>query len=311
MQNQKSYFGGTMSQVSGITLSRNLCVTGLVSAFHAHLPADFRYAGESHKAWEFVYVERGAVKARADHKSYLLKKGELVCHKPDEFHDIHPYHGDADIIIFCFYCDAEAMAFFQNKILFVNQRQKQYFNDIAALSSALFLPKSPLDIAKDGGMDRNPSATAETEQLMLNTLELLILSLMTAEGTERQKRVESYALHLQRKTLTADIARYLEDNLGQKILLPDISRHVSYSPTSIKRIFREEMGCSIMQYVTDLRVARAKALLLHSMPVTEVAALVGFDTVNYFSTVFKKQTGMTPTEWRQNATKGERGTKKR
>ncbi len=289
---------------SGISLARDICVTGLVSAFHTHLPADFRFAGESHEAWEFVYVESGRVKARADHKSYILKKGELVCHKPGEFHDIHPYHGDADIIIFCFYCGSEKMRFFNNKILLVNQRQKQYLNDIASFASVLFLDKAPLDIARDGGMDRNPQASGETEQLIKNTLELLILSLMTAESTERQKRVESYALHLQRKTLTADIRRYLEEHLEQKILLGDISKYVSYSPSSIKRIFHEEMGCSIIQYATELRIERAKELLLHPMPITEIAALVGFETVNYFSTVFKKQTGMTPSEFRENAVQG-------
>ncbi|MBQ4065084.1 MAG: AraC family transcriptional regulator [Clostridia bacterium] len=287
-----------MSASDGITLSRSIRVTGLVSAFHAHLPADFHYDGESHDAWEFVFIERGSVKARADHKSYILKKGELVCHKPGEFHCIRPYHGDADIIIFCFHCSSEKMKFFNNKILFVNQRQKQYLNDIAAISSELLLPKTPLDIARDGGMDRNPAATAEAEQLMLNTMELLILSLMTAEGTERQKRAESYALHLQRKNLTADIKAYVTENLGQKLLLSDISKHVSYSTSSIKRIFREEMGCSVIHFVTDLRVAKAKELLHRGVSISQIAEEVGFDTVNYFSTVFKRYTGMSPTEFR-------------
>ncbi len=287
-----------MDRSVGISLARDIRVEGLVSAFHAHLSADFRYDGEQHDGWEFVYVEEGRIKAKADDNTYVLKKGELVCHKPGEFHDLHPYHGAADIIIFCFSCASEKMSFFNSKILLVNQRQKQYLNDIAAFSEELFLPKTPLNISRDGGMDRNPSATAETEQLMLNTVELLILSLMTAESTERQKRVESYALHLQRKTLTADIKAYLQENLGNKILLRDISRHVSYSPSSIKRIFHEETGCSIMQYVTDLRIHRAKELLHHPMPITEIAAMVGFDTVNYFSTVFKKETGMTPSAFR-------------
>ncbi len=292
-----------MSHTVGIPLTRDIRVTGLVSAFHAHLSADFRYDGEQHDGWEFVYVEEGRIKAKADDNAYVLKKGELVCHKPREFHAIQPYHGPADVIIFCFDCSVEKMRFFNNKILFINQRQKQYLNDIAALASRVFCPKDPLDIARDGCMDRAESSTPILEQMLFNTVELLILSLLTSDGTERQKRAESYTLHLQRKTLTADIRGYLNQNLSQKLLLTDVSKHVSYSPSSIKRIFREEMGCSIMQYVTDLRIERAKELLLHHIPITQVAETVGFDTVNYFSTVFKKKTGMTPTEFRQSVMK--------
>lgn len=288
-----------MSNTRGISLLRSICVTELISAFHAYLPADFNFSGEAHPGWEFVYVESGSIKAGADGKSYILKKGELVCHKPGEFHSIQPYHGEANAIIFCFHCSSDKMKFFNNKILMINHRQKQYINDIATFASMLFYDKNPLDIARDGGMDRSLSASVETEQLMKNTLELLILSLMTATSTERQKRMESYALHLQRKTLTSDIHRFLEEHLSEKILLTDISKYVSYSPSSIKRIFKEEMGLSIQAYLTALRIVRAKELLLRSFSVTEIAEMVGFETINYFSTVFKKQTGMTPSAFRE------------
>ena len=282
----------------GIPLSHEIHVTGLVSAFHAHFDADFRYDGEKHDGWEFVYVESGQIRAKADDKAYILKSGEMVCHKPQEFHSIQPYHGPADVIIFCFDCAGEKMKFFNNKILFINQRQKQYLNDIALGAGSVFLPKGPLEIGRDGHMDRAPGATPIQEQLIKNTIELLILSLLTSDSTERQKRVESYALHLQRKNLTADILTYLQENMSSKVLLSDISKQMSYSPSSIKRIFNEEMGCSIMHYLNDLRIERAKELLQESRRITEIAQEVGFDTANYFSAVFKKRTGMTPSEYR-------------
>ena len=287
-----------MQRSVGIPLSSEIRVTGLVSAFHTHFDADFRYDGEKHDGWEFVYVESGRIRAKADDNVYILKSGEMVCHKPQEFHSIQPYHGPADVIIFCFGCTGEKMSFFNNKILFINQRQKQYLNDIALSAGDVLLPKSPLEIAKDGRMDRSPDASPIREQFLKNTIELLILSLLNADSTERQKRVESYALHLQRKTLTADILTYLRENMGGKVLLEDISKQVSYSPSSIKRIFNEEMGCSIIHYLTELRVERAKELLRGSRRITEIAQEVGFDTANYFSAVFKKHTGMTPSEYR-------------
>ena len=55
-----------MQHPVGIPLSREIRVTGLVSAFHTHFSADFRYEGEKHDGWEFVYVESGRIRAKAE-----------------------------------------------------------------------------------------------------------------------------------------------------------------------------------------------------------------------------------------------------
>ncbi len=283
-----------------VVLNSQINVEGMSSAFHASLPSDFKYDGEEHNGWEFVYVESGSIKVGSDDKTYILRKGELICHKPHEFHTIRSYRGESDVIIFCFHCNAKEMQFFNNKIFFVNHRQKMYLNDIVAASTHLFLPKDPIAISDDEGMDKNPEANYVSEQFLKNSLELLILSLLSAESTERKERMKSYSLYLQRKTLTSDIKKYIELHLAEKISLSEISRHFSYSPSSIKRIFRDEEGCSIIQYITDYRVDNAKVLLEKGFPVTYVAQEVGFDTINYFSTVFKERTGLTPSEYKKS-----------
>lgn len=283
----------------GLPLFPTIHVNSLVSAFHYVFPAEFRYDGETHPGWEFVYVESGQIRVRADDATYLLKSGEMVCHKPMEFHAIRPYHGAAAAIIFCFTCSEELMNFFNNKILFIDQRQKQYLNDIVRSASKILLPKDPLVIAADGCMDPIVTASSVDIQYVKNLIELLLLSLLSSESTERQKRIEYYAQHLQRKSLTTDIVTYLKTNLEQKILLSDIVDRFAYSPSSIKRIFKNEMGCSINDYLCDLRIEKAKELLRHQKKMTDIAEAIGFDTVNYFSLVFKRKTGMTPSEYRQ------------
>ncbi len=291
-----------MREDVGSLSCRALRVTDIHSAFHALLPSDFMYDGEAHNSWEFVYVDEGRVKAKAGNHDYVLKKGELVCHKPGEFHAIQPYHGSAEVIIFSFSCTASEMEFFNQKILFASAQQKQFLHDIATLAASVFLPKSPHQIGVDGRMDRNLQTSPILVQMLFRTMELLILSLLSAEGTQRDKRVESYTQHLQRKRLTADIRSYVEENLQRKIVLDEISRHVSYSTSSIKRIFKEETGVSVMHYVTDCRIRRSKKLLEGKLSVSEVAEAVGFDTVNYFSTVFRNKTGVSPSEYREGKT---------
>ncbi len=295
-----TFFGDSMEQKIGISLSEEITVTRLISAFYYDFPKDFDYDGESHPGWEFVYVEKGRICVSADDMTYILKSGEMVCHKPFEFHALRPYQGEASVIIFCFHCDGSTMSYFNNKILSVSQRQKQYLNDIAVGARSLLLPKSPIDIVKDRAMDRAPAGTVAHEQYIKNTIELLILSLLSAHATERSKRIETYEQHLHRSSLASDITEYLNENLAIPVRLDEISRRFSYSLSSIKRIFKAETGYSIIDYLSNIRIAKAKELLRDSnITVEEISATLGYANIYYFSNVFKQKVGKSPTKYRE------------
>lgn len=288
-----------MANPKGVVLTSEIEVTRLVSDFYYEFPEDFDYAGESHPGWEFVYVEKGRVSVGADNATYILKKGEMVCHKPFEFHTIKPYEGKAAVIIICFEASNEYMEYFNNKILSVNQRQKQYLNDIAKMGGMVFLPKEPLDIVRDGQMDISPSASALKLQFVKNAIQLLLLSLMEADMTEKQSRITIYEHVTQRQTLTKNIMEYLNENIDKAVTLENISNNFSYSLSSIKRIFKEETGNSIILYLNNLRMCRAKELLLSSdLSIGSIALALGFSNVYYFSTAFKKKWGISPTKFR-------------
>lgn len=288
-----------MAELKGIKLLNEIEVKGLVSDFYYELPLDFNYSGESHSGWEFVYVENGRVIVNADDETYIVKKGEMICHKPFEFHTIKPYESGAKVIIFCFYSDNEYMEYFNNKIIAINQRQKQYLNDIVNMGKAIFLSKAPLDIARDGGMDVSPDSSPLNEQFVKNSIELLIISLLSANTTEKQSRVSLYEHVTERETLTQNIIKYLNENTDKQLSLKEISKQFSYSLSSIKRIFKEETGSSIITFFNNIRMERAKEMLLRSkMSIEGIAASLGFSNSYYFSTSFKKNFGESPSKFR-------------
>ncbi len=285
---------------NGVSLSEELTVENLISAFYYTLPETFGYEGEAHPGWEFVYVEQGKVKVQAGDDTYILKSGEMVCHQPMEYHCIRPYHGVASVIILCFTCQGQRMDWFRSKILSISPRQKQYLNDAVAAGEKLLLPKAPLDIVRDGAMERSPSGTVAQEQTIKNTIELLALSLLQSESTEKQIRAERYEQHLHRRNLASQIIAYMEENLQEDISLNSLSQQFSYSLSSIRRIFQSETGTSIMSYLTQLRIQKAKKLLEEShLSIERIALLVGFPNVYYFSNVFKAKTGKSPSQYRK------------
>lgn len=98
--------------------------------------------------------------------------------------------------------------------------------------------------------------------------------------------------------IVENILQILNDNLYNNIDLDTISRKLSFSKTYIKAIFKKHTGTTIIQHYINLKIAEAKKLLSQNKyTVTEIAFMLNFNSVHYFSRQFKDQTDMSPTEY--------------
>ena len=85
------------------------------------------------------------------------------------------------------------------------------------------------------------------------------------------------------------------------ISLDSVAQAVSISPYYFSKLFKEETGTNFSDYLTELRINRAKQLLDEDPDrnIKEISIESGYSNPNYFSRIFKKWTGSTPTERRQ------------
>ncbi|WP_407309510.1 PocR ligand-binding domain-containing protein [Desulfosporosinus sp. SB140] len=110
--------------------------------------------------------------------------------------------------------------------------------------------------------------------------------------------------HKHQKNLQAvqKAAEYIRKNFRKKITIDDIAQEVYLSPCYVSRIFKQGLGCTIMEYLTQIRVEEAKTLLKNpKYNVMQVAEESGFEDPGYFTRVFKKLEGITPSRYKQNA----------
>ena len=92
--------------------------------------------------------------------------------------------------------------------------------------------------------------------------------------------------------------RYMEENYMDSINLEDISGYIGISPQHFSKTFKEETGMNYIDWLTHLRIENAKKLLIEAKStVKEVCYMVGYNDPNYFSRIFKKIEGVTPTEY--------------
>lgn len=95
--------------------------------------------------------------------------------------------------------------------------------------------------------------------------------------------------------------RFIHENYMVNLGINDIARSVGVSESYLVKNFKKEMGETILDYLTDVRINLAKELLLDAdARIYEIAEKTGYSTSQYFSMVFLKKTGMTPKQYKNN-----------
>jgi AraC-like DNA-binding protein/DNA-binding NarL/FixJ family response regulator len=106
-------------------------------------------------------------------------------------------------------------------------------------------------------------------------------------------------LHGGTNQIVAGACSYINQNLSEPLNLESVARRVHVSPTYLSRLFKQETGSLFNTYVNQRRVLRAAQLLETHYKITDIAGMVGFGNAKYFSQVFRRYTGKTPWQYRQ------------
>lgn len=102
--------------------------------------------------------------------------------------------------------------------------------------------------------------------------------------------------------LVQKITSFIEENYTDPSLsVGYIANYCALSPSYVSTVFKSKVGVTINTYINELRLKRAKMLFLNTNETLEVIALSsGYSSSNYFCKIFKKSTGMTPSEYKKN-----------
>ena len=101
------------------------------------------------------------------------------------------------------------------------------------------------------------------------------------------------------KKLIKDIKLYIQNNISNQISLNSISEYFHLNLFYVSHLFKKETNMNFIDYVTGLRIEKAKELLTNQqLKIYEIALSVGYEDQRYFSQIFKKYTGYTPVEFK-------------
>ena len=264
---------------------RNFRIVSINSAFIRDAHEDFYYDGEMHDFWEMIYAKNGTITISEDDKIYELSEGQAVFHKPMEFHRLKCRKGQkAELIIISFSLEGELIVPLGNGVFELNlYLQQMLFDTFNQINSAFDCSEIPI---KSSG--KNPIE----ESLSVSKLETLLLSILS-EISPSKRQSYSVGAHNYKKIIDV-MNQHIDENLS----VDDIASLCCLSTSNLKKTFKAYAGCGVIEHFNRLRIIRATEYLRQGMSATDISRKMQFSSPGYFSSVFKRETGVSPLRYR-------------
>ncbi len=272
-------------------LDKALVIDGIYTIHYFEYTKDFAYSGEYHNFWELVYADKKSVVITAGAKEMTLQAGQMYLHKPNEFHKIRcDGTSAANSVILSFDSESSALMSIAGAVITCTPNERKLMGNIISEATEAF--STPLGTPYISVLEKSNSGKFGCEQMIQLYMEqLLILLIRGNMHTVTAKKADSESLLLQ-------ICDYLERNVEKSLCFDDIQKKFNASASVIKRLFQNNMSCGIMEHFTRLKVDTAKQMIRENeYNFTEISERLGFNTPQYFTTVFRRVSGMSPSEY--------------
>ena len=296
--------GDIMGDRTGIigknTIEKSIHVESVDTLLYFEFNDNFKDKLEAHSAWEMIYVDKGHCTVIADDESFTLEQGEMYFHKPYERHMLKINKNDyPNIIVSSFQCSSPAMRFFENRKIVASLQTKQNIATMIHEASLTFERSSRVRIS--GSKIKSKTPLWAGEQTVLLRFELMLIELIRENALiEDQKRL-FVSKDLTDDALCTEVIEFLEKNLSDRLDMDALCERVNFSASYISRYFKRECGYSINQYFIMMKIEEAKRLIRQThMSFFEISEHLMLTNSHYFSTLFKKHVGMTPTQYKQS-----------
>ncbi len=281
---------GTFMEFVPLKIFSGLSIHTLYTVYLVDFEQDFHFPGETHDFWELGCVLRGRSGNTSGEHIYECSPYELVIHPPNVFHTSW-CEGSEGVTIMTITFTGKGPDYLMPMGKFIlTEEEKQYADCLAAAIPRTFCDT---DNTEYKPIRVQEGVSQEKIQYFKNILELLILSLGQRNREAAQPAAGKYS-----SQFTA-IARYMNDHVCDALNTDALCTVFGISRSTMKDLFHRFTGGGVMEYYHHLRISHAVSLMNSGMSMAEISQAMNFSSQNYFSSFFKRETGLSPAEYRK------------
>lgn len=278
---------------SYFVVKEGIRITQINSFFKMPCGSNYEFPGETHNFWEAMYVRKGTICVAADDRIYNLSAGQIVFHHPLELHKFHVTDKNgAEIVVMSYFAEGKLLDFFRKKVFSLCKEQKKMAEAMLAYAESHAEETASIYKRYHAALQTVPffpqRVSLFMQQLMLSLAEnnsITPLSQMEDSGT--------YTLAV----------RYMSEKVCENLTVEEIAANLHISVSALKRIFKKYAGMGIHKYFLKLKLKAAIELLETGDSVTMVSRKLNFSSQAYFTNVFKRETGESPSVYRNKTVK--------
>lgn len=255
----------------------NIHVNKIYTKFYQEKPPKYIFKGEVHSFWELTFVDRGVLFTDVDGKHFELQQGDIILYAPHQYHN--QYTNDTKSCCYLTisfdmdFCDYELLS---NKVFTCD---KNTYNLVTSLMKEL------------------EEKNIYSQELCLSYVKLLILKFLKNTNNDNLKSSCKIGQCID-DSLLEDILRFIDNNIHTPISISDLCNEFNVSSSKLHTMFKEHLNTSVKLYINQLKLKKSKELMSEtSHTVSEIAFMLGFNSIHYFSNKFKKEFGFSPKEY--------------
>ena len=251
-----------------------------------HFSSDYIYHADRHNDYEINYVENGRCIMNLDDQKVVLREGDCIVIPPMFLHNfLVDSKNGCTILQLIIPNRAEWIGAKERELLLFSKAGYSKIGGCYEISETM---KNLIRYARkisEYGYDR--LYCLEVQKLYLE------LSIEIRRTDENSRQYENRIFN--------QVFAELNENYEQDIDLQELAGKYRVSARYLRRLFEQQLGCSAIEYLTALRLEKAKRLLAESdLSVSRISLEVGYNSVQYFGKLFKKKTGISPGTFRKN-----------
>ena len=257
-------------------------VREILGYYYSIRDSGYCFEGESHPYYELTYVDRGTLITEINGVSYELKERDLIIYGPDQFHNQKIRDGSSCsyvTVLFEMEPDTSHFEFLLNKIF-------PYTKKIHTLMKTL--------------VNESSSFAPYMDSLLLCLFQEIIIRLLQSEYVQQEpdKKPVTDARQHYHDELLEQILTYIDETIYEPITVGEICQKFSMSRSSLQILFNENLNQTPKKYINELKLEKSRQLISEGRyTISEIALMLGFNSIHYFSRAFTQKYNMAPTEY--------------
>ncbi|MBP3359875.1 MAG: AraC family transcriptional regulator [Clostridia bacterium] len=257
-------------------------ITRIDQYYHYLHSSDYVFRGHKHAAWELNSILSGSMEITCENKIIRADAGDIILLPPDFFHRNRVLSPEiTEMIVIHFYGELSKGG---TSPLYFHMKERE-----TALFDILI---SVIEQSGCGQLKSHAPNPALCSAAGRGLLEALLL--LTCCYDESNRPSESAHSGIYKNAVI-----YMRENLHRFITIAEISKHCNVGATTLKKIFSVYTGMGVNEYFINMKTDKAKEMLSSGSEISDICDCLGFSSQAYFTRVFKKITGTTPSVFRK------------